>query len=63
MEHIGFKRASFERDKLTLVNAEGAEFVFTPTSVLVNGVLIYSMPRMVADSDGYEYDYTIFDMV
>ena len=62
MELMVFKSASFEKDKLTIINAEGTEFVFTPTSMFINGALIYRMPHIVTDPDGYEYDYTLFDL-
>lgn len=63
MELMVFKSASLERDKITLVNAEGIEFIFTPTSMFINGELIYRMPSVIVYPDGYEYDYTLFDLV
>lgn len=57
-----FKSANFEKDRITLANAEGIEFIFTPTTMLINGELIYRMPSVVIDPDGYEYDYTLFDL-
>ena len=63
MEHMGFNGISLERDKIVVVNAEGTEFIFTPTSMFINGELIYRTSHVVIDPDGYEYDYTLFDLV
>jgi hypothetical protein len=62
MEHMVFKSANFEKDKITLVNVKDTEFTFTATSMFINGELIYRMSSVVIDPDGYEYDYTLFDL-
>lgn len=62
MELMVFKSMSFEKDKLAIVNPEGIEFIFTPTSMFVNGELLYKIANIITDPDMYEYDYTIFDM-
>ena len=40
-----------------------ASITFTATSCYINKELLYKLAYAIYDSDGYEYDYTIFDMV
>ena len=35
---------------------------FTATSCYINKELLYKLAYTICDPDGYEYDYTIFDL-
>lgn len=35
---------------------------FTATNCYINKELLYKLAYFICDSDGYEYDYTIFDL-
>ena len=39
-----------------------AEATFTASSCHINKELLYKLAYIICDSDGYEYDYTIFDL-
>ena len=39
-----------------------AEVTFTASSCHINKELLYKLAYTICDSDGYEYDYTIFDL-
>jgi hypothetical protein len=38
------------------------EVTFTATSCYINKELLYKLAYTICDPDGYEYDYTIFDL-
>lgn len=39
-----------------------AEITFTATNCYINKELLYKLAYTICDPDGYEYDYTIFDL-
>ena len=39
-----------------------ASVTFTATSCYINKELLYKLAYTICHSDGYEYDYTIFDL-
>ena len=39
-----------------------ASITFTATSCYINKELLYKLAYTICDPDGYEYDYTIFDL-
>lgn len=39
-----------------------AEATFTASSYYINKELLYRLAYTICDPDGYEYDYTIFDL-
>ena len=39
-----------------------AEITFAANSCYINEELLYGLAYTIYDSDGYEYDYTIFDL-
>lgn len=39
-----------------------AEITFTASSCYINKELLYRLAYTIYDTDGYEYDYTIFDL-
>ena len=39
------------------------EITFTATSCYINKDLLCKLAYTICDPDGYEYDYTIFDLV
>lgn len=39
-----------------------AKATFTASSCYINKKLLYRLAYTVCDPDGYEYDYTIFDL-
>lgn len=38
------------------------EITFTATTCYINKDLLYKLAYTICDLDGYEYDYTIFDL-
>jgi len=38
------------------------EITFTATSCYINNELLYKLAYRIYDPDGYEYEYTIFDL-
>lgn len=38
------------------------EFTFKATNCYINKELLYKLAYTICDPDGYEYDYTIFDL-
>ena len=38
------------------------EITFTASSCYINKELLYRLAYTIFDPDGYEYDYTIFDL-
>ena len=38
------------------------EITFTATNCYINKELLYKLAYTICDPDGYEYDYTIFDL-
>ena len=62
MEHMVFKSATLNKDSLTLTTKSGIEVTFTANAAYINGELLYKLANIITDPDGYEYDYTIFDM-
>ena len=38
------------------------EVTFSASSCYINKELLYRLAYAICDSDGYEYDYTIFDL-
>lgn len=39
-----------------------ASITFTASSCYINKELFYKLAYIIYDPDGYEYDYTIFDL-
>lgn len=39
-----------------------AKATFTPSLWYINRELLYRLPKAIYDPDGYEYNYTIFDL-
>ena len=39
-----------------------ASVTFTATNCYINKELLYKLAYTICDPDGYEYDYTIFDL-
>ena len=39
-----------------------ASITFTATNCYINKELLYKLAYTIRDPDGYEYDYTIFDL-
>lgn len=42
--------------------ASDTSITFTATSCYINKDLLYKLVYTICDPDGYEYDYTIFDL-
>lgn len=40
----------------------GTSITFTASSCYINKELLYRLAYTIYDPDGYEYDYTIFDL-
>jgi hypothetical protein len=38
------------------------DITFTASSCYINKELLYRLAHAICDPDGYEYDYTIFDL-
>ena len=38
------------------------DITFTASSCYINKELLYRLAHTICDPDGYEYDYTIFDL-
>ena len=62
MARMVFESASLGKDYLALTTKSGIEVTFTANATYINGELLYKLANTITDSDGYEYDCTIFDM-